>query len=281
MSGDPTQHSDRPPLILIANDQEWTARAIESILTSNGYQVVRAFTAREATDLAEARDPDLLILDLQLPDYSGIELCRRLRGDPRFGSLLPVIITTAGPSGRQQRLAAYQAGAWEFYGQPLDAEALLHKVATYHQTYRKLRRLRQDALTDGETGLYSRAGLVRRATELLGDARRSGREIACVAWLVPLSPGDAPMREIGAGLRRQARASDAVGRLSGGEFAAVALDTDPEGAQHFAERVQELIAATIDTPIDSVRTTVLAIDKAAPPADGGQLLERIRLTLAA
>ena len=281
MGGDQLQHSDDPPLVLIANDQEWTARAIESILTSNGYQVVRAFTAREATDLAEARDPDLLILDLQLPDYSGIELCRRLRTDPRFGTLLPVIITTAGPSGRQQRLAAYEAGAWEFYGQPLDAEALLHKVATYHQTYRKLRRLRQDAMLDGETGLYNRSGLVRRATELLGDARRTGREIACVAWSVAVPPAGSPMQEIGVGLRRQARASDALGRLSGGEFAAVALDTDSAGAQHFAKRVQELIAATIDTSIDSVRTTVVAIDQAAPPADGGQLLERIRLTLAA
>lgn len=281
MTDEPTQTSDDSPLILIANDQEWTARAIESILVSNGYRVVRAFTATEATDLAEARDPDLLILDLQLPDYSGIELCRRLRADPRFGPLLPVIITTAGPSGRQQRLAAYAAGAWEFYGQPLDAEALLHKVATYHQTYRKLRRLRQDAMMDGETGLYNRSGLVRRATELLGDARRSGRDIACVAWSVPAPFEGAPMHEVGAGMRRQARASDALGRLSGGEFAAVALDTDSEGAQHFAERVQELIASTIDTPVEAIRTTVVAIDKASPPADGGQLIERIRLTLAA
>lgn len=279
MNGVPTQNSDDSPLILIANDQEWTARAVESILVSNGYQVVRAFTAREATELAEARDPDLLILDLQLPDYSGIELCRRLRADPRFGPLLPVIITTAGPSGRQQRLAAYAAGAWEFYGQPLDAEALLHKVATYHQTYRKLRRLRQDALMDGETGLYNRVGLVKRATELLGDARRSGREIACVAWSVP-TPFEG-MQEVGAGLRRQARASDAFGRLSGSEFAAVALDTDLDGAQHFADRVQELIATTIDSPVDAVRTTVVAIDKSSPPTDGSQLLDRIRLTLAA
>ena len=89
------------------------------------------------------------------------------------------------------------------------------------------------------------------------------------------------MHEVGAGMRRQARASDALGRLSGGEFAAVALDTDSDGAQHFAERVQELIASTIDTPVDAVRTTVVAIDKSSPPADGGQLLERIRLTLAA
>ncbi|MGH7593037.1 MAG: response regulator, partial [Gemmatimonadales bacterium] len=116
MLGDPTRSADEPRLILIANDQEWTSRAVESILAANGYQVVRASTALQAMDLLETHQPDLLILDLQLPDYSGTELCRRLRADPRFGQFLPVIITTAGPSGREQRLAAYQAGAWEFYG---------------------------------------------------------------------------------------------------------------------------------------------------------------------
>lgn len=281
MLGDPTRHADEPRLILIANDQEWTARAVESILVANGYQVMRASTAREATELLETREPDLLILDLQLPDFSGIELCRRLRVDPRFGPFLPVIITTAGPSGREQRLAAYQAGAWEFYGQPLDAEALLHKVATYHSTYRALRRLRQDAMMDVETGLYNRSGLVHRATELLGDARRTGREIACVAWSVPRASEGRQMEEIGAGLRRGARASDALGRLSGGEFAAVALDTDSDGAEQFANRVRGLLAVAIATPVEAVRTTVVTIDRSAPPADGGQLLERIELTLAA
>src|SRR5262245_2013772 len=89
------------PLVLIANDQEWTARSVESILFANGYRVLRTYTATETLEVAGTALPDMVILDQQLPDFSGGEVCRRLREDPRFGASLPVFITTAGPSGRQ------------------------------------------------------------------------------------------------------------------------------------------------------------------------------------
>ena len=136
------------PLVLIANDQEWTARAIESILAAKGYRVLRTFTAQETLKLARVVDPDLVILDQQLPDFSGVEVCSQLRADERFGAALPIIITTAGPSGRQQRLAANEAGAWEFFGQPLDAESLLHKISVYLASYLAVKRLRHGALID-------------------------------------------------------------------------------------------------------------------------------------
>ena len=128
-------------LILVANDHEWTARSVESILVASGYGVVRTFTGRETMDVASQRGPDVFILDHQLPDFSGLEVCRLLRQDPRFGASTPIIITTAGPSGRTQRLAAYEAGAWEFYGQPLDGEALLHKVRVFLESRREVSRL--------------------------------------------------------------------------------------------------------------------------------------------
>src|ERR1019366_9632360 len=94
------------PLVLIANDQEWTGRAVESILVATGYRVVHALTATQALEVARRVSPDLAILDLQLPDFSGVEVCRQLRSDPQFGPSLPIIITTAGPSGRPQRATA-------------------------------------------------------------------------------------------------------------------------------------------------------------------------------
>ena len=122
-----------PPLVLIANDQEWAARSLESILGPNGYSVIRAHTGRQALERARQAEPDLVILDAQMPDMHGIDICRALRDDPRFGATTPIIITTAGPSGRAQRLEAYRAGAWEFLGQPLDGEARLLKLRTYAQ----------------------------------------------------------------------------------------------------------------------------------------------------
>src|SRR5690606_32693184 len=98
-----------------------------------------------------------------------------------FGPSAPVVITTAGPSGRTQRMAAHEAGAWEFYGQPLDGEALLHKVRVFSDARREVLRVAREGLVDSLTGLYNRAGLVRRAGELVAEARRSGGAVACVA----------------------------------------------------------------------------------------------------
>ena len=57
-----------PPLVLIANDQEWSARSLESILGPNGYSVIRAYTGQQALDRARTAHPDLIILDAQMPD---------------------------------------------------------------------------------------------------------------------------------------------------------------------------------------------------------------------
>ncbi len=72
------------PLVLIANDQEWSARSLESILAPNGYAVVRAYTGHQALERVRTSEPDLIILDAQMPDMHGFEVCRTLRSDPRF-----------------------------------------------------------------------------------------------------------------------------------------------------------------------------------------------------
>ena len=119
------------PLILIANDQEWAARSLESLLVSEGYRVVRAYTGGQALDRLSQSEPDLVVLDVQMPDIDGFEVCRRLRADPRFDATLPVMITTAGPAGRSQRLEAFRAGAWAFHGQPFDSEVLIGEVHSF------------------------------------------------------------------------------------------------------------------------------------------------------
>lgn len=279
----PLTAAPEAPMVLIANDQEWTARAIESILVANGFRVSRSFTARETLALANVSDPDVVILDQQLPDFSGVEVCRQLRADPRFGTALPILITTAGPSGRQQRLSAYEAGAWEFYGQPLDAEALLHKLRVYSASYREVRRLRHNSMIDPASGLYSRAGLARRATELLGEARRNGRTVACVAWSIEGAVEAAHSQHAGEMLREKGRVADAFGRLGNGEFAVVAPGTDAQGAEHLAERFREVIATACRADRDAVRATILTEDiaGATPTGDGEQLLDRLVHALAA
>ena len=270
------------PLVLIANDQEWTARAIESILAAKGYRVLRTFTAGETLKLARVVDPDLVILDQQLPDFSGVEVCRQLRADERFGAALPIIVTTAGPSGRQQRLAANEAGAWEFFGQPLDAEALLHKISVYLASYREVQRLRRGALIDDVTGLYSRTGLARRASEILSDARRAGTAVTCVGWSLSQPLADGNLDLTASALRVHGRAADAYGRLSPGDFAVVAPNTTARGAERLAERFREIFLRHSAGGAATVRTSIVTLDDSAETAtDGEQLIDRVAQALAA
>ena len=272
---------DELPLVLIANDQEWTGRAVESILVANGYRVVQAYTAQEAIAVASAVSPDLVILDQQLPDYSGVEVCRQLRNDPRFGAALPIIITTAGPSGRPQRLNAYAAGAWEFYGQPLDSEALLHKLRVYLASYQVVRRLRRAAMVESH-GLYTQNGLAQRATELMAEMRRAGRPISCVAWSFGAVEDVDLLDGLMAVFRQNGRASDVLGRLDTGELAVVAGGASSAEAGLIAERFRGVLTAALGHHGMTVRSTIVGIDDPVElPSTGGELLERLSLALAA
>ncbi len=245
-------HRDKAPtapLVLIANDQEWSARSLESILGPQGYSVVRAYTGHQALERARTAQPDLIILDAQMPDMHGFEVCRTLRSDPRIGATTPIVITTSGPSGRTQRLEAYEAGAWEFLGQPLDGESLLLKLSTFLQCKREVDALREDSLLDPGTGLYNMRGLARRAKEIGAEAFRRRDPLACVVFSPEPEAPQAETEETAdeevqrmsdqvALLFRQAgRSSDAIGRLGQSEFAVIAPGTGPEAAVRLVRRL--------------------------------------------
>jgi PleD family two-component response regulator len=243
------------PLVLIANDQEWSARSLESILGPNGYAVVRAYTGQQALERARTSQPDIIILDAQMPDIHGFEVCRALRSDPRFSSTTPIVITTSGPSGRTQRLEAYRACAWEFLGQPLDGEALLLKLHTFLQSKRQVDLLREENLLDSGTGLYNMRGLARRAREIGSDAIRRREALACVVFApeteLETVDEEAPEEElvrlsdqVGAVFRQVGRVSDAIGRLGPTEFAVIAPATGADGAVRLVNRLGGAVEAT-------------------------------------
>ncbi len=273
-----------PPIVLIANDQEWSARSIESVLAPQGYAIVRAFTGQQAIDTAKASIPALIILDAQLPDIHGFEVCRAIRADPNLGPAVPVIITTAGPAGRPQRLEAARAGAWDFQGQPLDAELLVARAEAFLLATEEIRNARQAAAIDPQTGLFSLAGLTQRLRQLSAQATRLRIPLACVV-LTPETPDnavadDATLAEIGTALRRASRESDVVGRISADEFLVVAPATDQEDAQHLAERLIEALGPELILKGIRLKTSVLALDEGANSVviDEEELLRRVKVT---
>jgi diguanylate cyclase (GGDEF)-like protein len=288
-------HRDKAPLVLIANDQEWSARSLESILEPSGYSVIRAYTGQQALERARTTQPDLIILDAQMSDIHGFEVCRLLRGDPRFSATTPIIITTSGPSGRTQRLEAYRAGAWEFLGQPLDGEALLLKLATFLQCKLEVDSLRDESLLDPGTGLYNMRGMARRAHEIGADAFRRRDALACVVFS-PEAEGvgpDEPLDEeiqriaqqVGQLFKRTGRSSDAIGRLGQSEFAVIAPATSSEGALRLIQRLGGTIESS-PIPVRGgerylkVRAGYCAVpDFAESPVDAVELLLRATTAL--
>jgi diguanylate cyclase (GGDEF)-like protein len=283
------------PLVLIANDQEWSARSLESILGPSGYSVVRAYTGQQALERARTAQPDLIILDAQMPDIHGFEVCRLLRSDPRFSATTPIIITTSGPSGRTQRLEAYRAGAWEFLGQPLDGEALLLKLGTFLQCKLEVDHLRDENLLDPGTGLYNMRGLSHRAHEIGADAFRRRDPLACVVFspeTEAATAGEPPDEEVqriaeqvGQLLKRAGRTSDAIGRLGHSEFAVIAPATSSDGALRLIQRLGGGIEA-FPIPVRGgerslrVRAGYCAVpDFAESPVDAVELLLRATTAL--
>ena len=217
--------------------------------------MVRAYTGQQALERARTSQPDIIILDAQMPDMHGFEVCRALRSDPRFSATTPIVITTSGPSGRTQRLEAYRCGAWEFLGQPLDGEALLLKLDTFLQSKRQVDILREENLLDSGTGLYNMRGLARRAREIGSDAIRRREALACVVFSPETeeaaddeTPEDGGAPDVGSGGQpssaRSGRVSDAIGRLGPTEFAVIAPATGAEGAVRLVNRLGGAVEAT-------------------------------------
>jgi adenylate cyclase len=124
--------------ILVVDDTPANVRLLEAILTTHGYSVQTATSGPEAlAEVESPAPPDLVLLDIQMPDMNGYEVCRRVREDPAT-AMLPVIMITA--SGTSEKLAALESGADDFIPRPFDHAELLARVRSllrikrYHDT---------------------------------------------------------------------------------------------------------------------------------------------------
>jgi DNA-binding response OmpR family regulator len=128
---------DGKPKILVVDDVPENVRLLEAVLAPRGYDVVLATDGRTALDLVESADPDLVLLDVVMPEMDGYAVCRRLRARDET-AVLPVIMLTSsvGPEKTQ----AIEAGADDFIPKPFNHQELLTRVRSllrikrYHDT---------------------------------------------------------------------------------------------------------------------------------------------------
>ena len=111
--------------ILIVDDEENILEIVEAYLVAINYQVFRAMDGEEALRKAETIRPDLIVLDLMLPDISGLEVCRRIRKS----SSVPVIMLTARTT-EQDILSGLQIGADHYMTKPFSPKELVARVQT-------------------------------------------------------------------------------------------------------------------------------------------------------
>jgi CheY-like chemotaxis protein len=150
--------------ILVVDDVPENVRLLEAVLTSRAYDVVSATDGRVALELAASAKPDLVLLDVMMPQPDGYAVCRRLR-ESEETAVLPVIMVTA--SQGSEKTHAIEAGADDLISKPLDHDELLARV-------RSLLRIKRyhDTITELNRTLERRVEAQVQELERLGQLRR-------------------------------------------------------------------------------------------------------------
>jgi two-component system KDP operon response regulator KdpE len=114
---------DKDPLILLIDDEPQILRALKTILVANRFRIVSATNGEQGIALAVTQSPDVIILDLTLPDMDGIEVCEQIRQWSR----VPMIVLSVR-DGEKDKVAALDKGADDYLTKPFGIEELLARI---------------------------------------------------------------------------------------------------------------------------------------------------------
>lgn len=112
--------------ILVVDDTPKNVKLLADLLTVKGYNVLTASSGREALAQVERERPDLVLLDVVMPEMSGYEVCRKIRENPATGILPVIMVTALDPS--EERIKGLEAGADDFLAKPINQAELLARV---------------------------------------------------------------------------------------------------------------------------------------------------------
>lgn len=118
-----------PPLILVVDDDPFQCKLLERLLANEGLRAIVAHSGAEALAVLGRQHPDLILMDVALPDFNGVDITRRLKATPRLAAIPVVMIT--GHSERPVLEASLKAGAVDFLVKPFDRDILLQKLTRH------------------------------------------------------------------------------------------------------------------------------------------------------
>lgn len=236
--------------VLLVDDSQDIHQLVGARLGSERVNLLHAYNASEGLELAQKHNPDLILLDLDMPGTDGMSLCRTLKQDPEL-SYIPVIFLT-GTMDVATKVQAFELGAVDYVTKPFDAIELKARVRAALRTKRYHDLLTTKAQIDALTGLWNRGYLNDQLAIELSVVRRRERPMSLI--MVDIDHfksindtyghtfGDLVIQRIAELFGQVCRESDVVCRYGGEEFAIILKDTPSTGALAIAERLRQTVA---------------------------------------
>ena len=263
--------TDNEFTVLVVDDSPVARKLVELTLPGEEYLLLFAKTGAEALDFFTRYRPALVITDWLMPDFSGIELCQRIRLESK-GSYTYIILLS-GVSEKAEVVRGLLAGADDYLTKPFHPEELLARasvgrrtVALHREIEEKNRQLEQLVVTDGLTGMPNRRAMEEWAGRQLSGAMRHGFSFwAIMADLDNFknindtcghSAGDTVLKKFGEILMENIRRCDMCARIGGEEFLIILTHVDKDGVVRAVEHVRKLFEAqTFSFGMNTLRVT--------------------------
>lgn len=232
--------------VLVVDDQATNIQLIYQLL-KNDYEVLMATTGAQAISVCRQHNPDLILMDVLMPEMNGWETCKQLKQSADIANI-PVIFVTA-LTGQDEENNCWEAGAVDFLQKPINASTLKHRVRAHLILKHQSDLLRSLAYMDGLTGVSSRRHFDQYLEAQMGQAFRKNESLGLLLIDIDFFKqyndryghlaGDDCLRQVAQSLKKCCRRpADMVARYGGEEFVLVLPDTDQAGLEHVAGQVQ-------------------------------------------
>lgn len=119
----------RKPLVLVVDDKSVNVRLVAALLSQSGYEVIFALSGREGVRLAREQLPDLVLLDMRMPDMDGFEVLQMLRDTPATSTIAVIFLTA--DDARETRVRAFDEGVDDLLTKPFIGRELLVRIRTH------------------------------------------------------------------------------------------------------------------------------------------------------
>ncbi len=236
--------------VLIIDDDPDALEVAKARLTKEELDIVCVQGGVLGLKAARDEDPDLILLDLDMPDISGFDVCRSLKADPEL-CMIPVLFLS-GSTTPEDKIVGLDLGAVDYVTKPFDAFELRARVRAALRTKHLQDMLFEHAHIDPLTGLPNRRALMERLQQEWARIERHGGRLSFIMADIDgfkevndrfgHQAGDKILQQVAGALTGQCRENDLPARFGGDELAIVVPGDNMAAAVHLAERCRRQIA---------------------------------------